>query len=219
MKNLTKIEIETSGHSLVKLKQLSLEEINISDHHTLWWAMDILDSYGPSPLESFQHYWASEQLAQLAPTFIDSEQDTTNYCTISLLEPALTTTIVLHAQHLELALKDAQGFPHGKWQIADFSTTGRNGRTDRAVMRTSQQRRSEWRVTTVCQGKTHHVCCIPLDGGISVLGSANNLPNTENKIPMDGPGTSVLQWPKGDLNWHVEPWKKKLQKFMFQVCI
>src|SRR5215472_8393298 len=81
-KSLTEAEMEISGRSLVDVKWLSLVDLNISDDHTLQWAMNILDSYSPSPLQTYQHYWSSNQLDQKAPFIIESEPDTCLYFTV-----------------------------------------------------------------------------------------------------------------------------------------
>jgi hypothetical protein len=142
-KALNLAEIEASGASLIDLRPLTLERLQISKDHDLLWAIQLLETYGPVLDANFAHFWFTQQLVHKTPRIIRSEQDTAMYFTTSLLEPSLTAAIFLHAQHLQLTQEDAQGFPSGNWEIVDFSTHGATGQADRGIVCLGQNPKQE----------------------------------------------------------------------------
>jgi hypothetical protein len=182
----------------------------ISEEHTLQWASTLLGTYGPYPQVSFEEYWDPDRVSRRAPDVIASEDDTCSYFRVSILDPAVTAAIFLHAQHAGLTPEQAGGFPQCNWVIRNTSNIGSSGRPDLTMLDPSKK------PSAVAEGKTARVCSCY---GISVV---KELPGwfQENAdvIPIHAPGFSPHSPNYDTIYPYAIPWKRKLQYFFFQVC-
>jgi hypothetical protein len=138
--------------------------------------------------------------------------------------------IILHALHRQLTHEEAGGYPVGHWLVTNSGSIGQSGRADLSLVWRSQIRgpaeHGSRQPAAVFEGKTYHVCKSrgdSVDGtlmqSMPVLSHLSEwMDGCNGVIPIDPPGTSASSRPKGDINWYLEPWQKKIQKFFFQVC-
>ena len=140
------------------------------------------------------------------------------------MQPAITAAIFLHAHHYGLSSTESGRHPKGKWSLQDRSLIGPDKRTDMVVARlNSTVGKEPDPVALVCEAKTYHVCC---SKGIGINGNSQNsmpvLPELRRwfrqygDVPLLPAGQSEDQT---DFDgYYPEPWQRKIQRFMFQVC-
>lgn len=192
-----------SCRSLNSLEMMQLSRHNISDQHDLAWAYSLLDEYGPSPKHGYEEWWDPVRIERRGPESISSENDTCWYFRISVLEPAVIAAIFLHAQHANLTVEQAGGYPRGNWAVRDTSTIGSSGRPDLTVLYLPDER------AFLAEGKTFHVCTGP-DPDSALVKLPVFFHEHDGSIPIDFSKLSTL------IN-HTQ-WKQKLLYFFIQVC-
>jgi hypothetical protein len=126
--NPTALDISMSGSHFHGFAKLSIDNLQLSNDHTLQWATNLLGQYGPTPLDLNATVWDLRFHRRNIPQRIRSENDTMSYLKISLVDPALTTAIFIRAQHLGLTAEHGSQYPLGNWELFDCSSTGRSGR-------------------------------------------------------------------------------------------
>jgi hypothetical protein len=219
--NPNDIDMLASGPHFHGFSKLSIENLRLSDDHTLEWATNRLSEYGPTPLDVTADVWDPVHHGWTIPRDIRSENDTMSYVKISLINPSLTAAIFIRAQHLGLTAADGAQYPFGNWQLIDCSTTGRSGRGDYGVIRSD---RDDDCFAAVFETKTSRVChSVGEDFNgqyrhpIHILQYLPEwLEREGGYIPMDRSG-SLSTRNKGAFDWYTQPWQKKTQKILFQV--
>lgn len=206
-------EVEISGRSFHYLERMQPSHLQISEEHTLKWASTLLDAYGPSPQLGYEEYWDPARIDRRGPDIIISEKDTCSYFKISVLEPALTAAIFLHAQHMRLTAKRAGGYPRYNWAVRDRSIIGSSRRAGLSVMLS----RSSNSPAVIADAKTSRTCRgTAADSVITML--SEWFQTLGDIIPMDSPDFPHSIRRIGTINTYDSPWQQKLQYFFFEVC-
>ena len=145
---------------------------------------------------------------------------------LSLLQPAIAAGICIYANHYGLSSTEAGRHPKGNWSLENRSIIGKDRRTDLVVARlTSSKARSGGNpAALVCEAKTCHVCH---SKGTAISGIRHNrmpvLPELQRWFERDG-DVPLLPPVNGEDEtdfdaYYPEPWQRKIQYFMVQVCL
>ena len=222
MKGPHPIDVASAGSGFCTLKRLDFHDLNISDTETLMWAADLLDRHSPILGEDDQSVWTPPKM--IFPASILSECDAATYGKHSLLQPALTAAVFLHATHCGLTPTEAGRHPFGNWAIQDFPAVGSERVTDLVVARLAGNTAVD-PIAVVCTAATYRACCSKgknMDGvyaqNIPVMHELQRWLDCHNTIPMVPPEQSQEAQTVGRLAYYPEAWQRTIQNFMFQVC-
>ena len=104
-----------SGAHFHEFAKLSIENLKISNYHTLDWATNLLNRFGPVQNTRNITIWMLESVGPFHPSTITSEHDTMSHIQISILHLALATAKFLRSQHLGLSAPDPRQFKLTNW--------------------------------------------------------------------------------------------------------
>jgi len=207
------VEVEISGRSFHSLQRMDVSRLEISKEHTLEWACILLEEYGPYPQPGYEEFWVPTRVNHRAPGKIFSGNDVREYFQVSVLEPALSAAIFLHAEHVSLTASQSGGYPRYKWDVRSQSVSTRSGC---AMLQIHFETCNE--PIIIAEGRTSRACSI--GDTADVIGKIPDwFEEVGDVILMDPPGSSPATRPAGSVNIYDAPWKHRLQGFFFQVCI
>jgi hypothetical protein len=209
------------GRCFLYIEKLDLNRFPITLEHTPSWAEGLLTTYGPVVDENNRSNWIVDAMLKLSftPKTISSEVDSMYIYQMGTLFPALEGAAFLFQKSNGYLRRS---YP-GEWVVQNTSTAGTGARPDLSICYYNAEVNNSgdaYKGALGLEGKTARVCRSIQDGhGLATMPLVGPwLENNGNKIPMDSPD-GIFPRPAASANWYPEHWKKKLQKFFFQVCL